>query len=115
MSALGLEEQRVAVVLDLVEPPSVVFGNDFHVKVAVDVWHRDDVLTVPATALFRNRDTWALFVVRDGRARLMPVSIGRTDGLRTVVEQGLTAGQVVITQPADTIVDGTRVTSPPAR
>jgi HlyD family secretion protein len=111
VSALGLEEQRVPVVLDLVEPPPVVFGNDFHVKVAVVVWRGDNVLTVPATALFRNKDAWALFVVSDGRAHVTPVAIGRTDGRNTVIDQGLSAGQMVITQPADAIVDGTRVRS----
>jgi HlyD family secretion protein len=115
VSALGLEEQRVPVVLDLVEPPPVVFGNDFHVKVAVVVWHGENVLTVPATALFRNRDAWAVFVMREGRARLTPVTIGRSDGTHTAVEQGLSAGEAVITQPADSIVDGTRVTRLPAR
>ena len=115
VSALGLEEQRVPVVLDLIEAPPVVFGNDFHVKVAAVVWHGDSVLTIPATALFRNKDAWAVFVVRDGRARLTPVTIGRTDGTRTAIEEGLTAGDVVITQPADSIVDGTRVSKLPNR
>ena len=111
VSALGLEEQRVPVVLDLIEPPPVVFGNEFHVKVAVVVWHGEDVLTVPSTALFREKDAWAIFVVRDGRARLTPIAISRTDGVRTAVEKGLDIGDVVITQPADSIVDGTRVTN----
>lgn len=115
VSALGLEEQRVPAVLDLVEPPPVVFGNDFHVKAAVVVWHGENVLTVPATALFRNKDAWAVFVMRDGRARLTPVTLGRSDGVHTAVEQGLIAGKVVITQPADSIVDRTRVTRLPAR
>ena len=115
VSALGLEEQRVPVVLDLIEPPPVILGNGFHVKVAVNVWHGDSVLTVPATALFRNKDAWAIFVMRNGRASLAPVVVGKTDGVRTVVEQGLTDGEVVITQPADAIVDGTRVKSLRAR
>ena len=113
VSALGLEEQRVPVVLDLVEPPPVVFGNDFHVKAAVVVWNATNVLTVPSTALFRNGDAWAVFVVPDGRAKLRPVTVGRTDGTRTVVERGLTDGDVVITQPADSVTNGTRVSPLP--
>lgn len=113
VSALGLEEQRVPVLLDLIEAPPVVFGNDFHVKVAAVVWNDGNVLTVPATALFRDKDDWALFVVRDGRAHLTPVATGRTDGVRTVVEKGVTDGEMVITQPSDSIVDGTRVTGLP--
>jgi HlyD family secretion protein len=108
-----LEEQRVSVLLDLIEAPPVVFGNDFHVKAAVVVWSGTNVLTVPSTALFRNGEAWALFVVRDGRATLTPVTVGRTDGTRTVVERGLMDGDVVITQPADSVADGTRITPLP--
>ena len=113
VSALGLEEQRVPVLLDLIEAPPVVFGNDFHVKAAVVVWSGTNVLTVPSTALFRNGEAWALFVVRNGRATLTPVTVGRTDGTRTVVERGLTDGDVVITQPADSVADGTRISPLP--
>jgi HlyD family secretion protein len=114
VSALGLEEQRVPVVLDLTEPPPVVFGNEFHVKAAVAVWSGVNVLTAPSTALFRNGNAWAVFVVRNGRAKLTPVTVGRADATRTVVERGLTDGDVVITQPADSIVDGTRVSRLPS-
>jgi HlyD family secretion protein len=109
VSALGLEEQRVPVVLDLVGADLPRFGNDFHVKVAVVVWTGDDVLTVPSTALFRSGDSWAVFVVRDGRARLTTVVTGRSNDARTVVEQGLAAGAEVINQPSDALRDGTRV------
>lgn len=109
VSALGLEEQRVSVVLDLVgnQPPS--FGNDFHVNVYIVVWKGADVLTVPSTALFRVGDNWAVFVVRDGRARMTKVIVGRANSTRSVIQQGLDAGEDVVVQPSDALQDGSRV------
>jgi HlyD family secretion protein len=109
VSALGLEEQRVPIVLDLVGERPPTFGNGFHVKVAIEVWKGTNVLTVPSTALFRVGDEWAVFVVRDGRAHLTRVTTGRSDDARTVVEQGLAAGDVVVVQPSDALTDGGRV------
>ena len=59
ISALGLEEQRVRVVLDLVNPPPIGLGHDFHVSVALVVWEGQNVLSIPSTALFRSGDEWA--------------------------------------------------------
>ena len=80
-------------------------------NVAIEVWKGTNVLTVPSTALFRVGDEWAVFVVRDGRARLTRVTTGRSDDARTVVEQGLAAGDVVVMQPSDALTDGARVAS----
>ena len=109
VSALGLEEQRVPIVLDLVSEPASAFGNDFHVNVAIVVWTGQDVLTVPSTALFRMGESWAVFVVRDGRARLRRVTVGKSDDTRSVVEKGLDAGEEVVIQPSDALQDGSRV------
>ena len=109
VSALGLEEQRVHVVLDLVEPPPAELGHDYRVDVAITTWEGKDVMRVPSTALFRSGERWAVFVLRDGRARLVAVEIGASDGTWTAVTSGLDAGAVVIAQPSDTIQDGTRV------
>jgi HlyD family secretion protein len=110
VSPLGLEEQRVVVVLDFATRPSAAFGNDYRVNVAVEVWKSESVLAVPSTALFCSRSDWAVFVVRDGRAKLIPVTLGRADESRTAIERGLSEGDVVINQPADTISDHTAVT-----
>jgi HlyD family secretion protein len=108
VSALGLEEQRVPIVLDfLSDPPG--FGNDFHVRVSIVVWTGSDVLTVPSTALFRVGDEWGLFVIRDSRARLTRVAAGHSDGERTVIERGVNEGDEVVIQPSDTLADGARV------
>jgi HlyD family secretion protein len=109
ISALGLEEQRVPIILDLVGDPPAAFGNDFHVNVAIVVWTGRDVLTIPSTALFRTGEDWAVFVVRDGRAQLQRVTVGRSDDTRSVIEQGLNAGDEIVIQPSDALRDGNRV------
>jgi HlyD family secretion protein len=109
VSPLGLEEQRVAVILDLAEPRTATLGQDYHVNVAVVVWNGTDVLTVPSTALFRVGADWAVFVVQGCRVRLTRVKVGRSNATRTVVEQGLSERDTVVVQPSDTLADGTRV------
>jgi HlyD family secretion protein len=109
VSALGLEEQRVHVVLDLVEPPPAGLGHDYRVDAAVVVWEGKDVLRVPSTALFRSGDRWTVFVVRDGRARKTFVDAGASDGTWTAVTGDLKEGEAVVVQPSDAIEDGTRV------
>ena len=109
VSALGLEEQRVPIVLDLVGEPPAAFGNDFHVNVAIVVWTGQRVLTIPSTALFRIGESWGVFVVQDGKAHLTRVTVGRSDEARSVVERGLTEGEEVVVQPSDALQDGSRV------
>ena len=109
VSALGLEEQRVHVRLDLAEPAPAELGHDYRVDAAIVVWEATDVVRVPATALFRAGDRWAVFVADDGRARRVPVEIGASDGTWTAVTSGLAALATVIAQPSDSIEDGARV------
>jgi HlyD family secretion protein len=109
VSALGLEEQRVRIVLDLAGPPPAGLGHDYRVDVATVVWEGKDVLRVPSTALFRSGEQWAVFHVVDLRARRTLVEVGPTDGTWTVATKGLRDGDEVITQPSDAIEDGTRV------
>lgn len=109
VSALGLEEQRVHVVLNLIEPPPAGLGHDFRVDVAVVVWEGQDVLRVPSTSLFRSGARWAVFRVSDSRARRVLIDLGATDSTWTVVTNGLQQGDEVLTQPSDVIDDGTLV------
>jgi HlyD family secretion protein len=109
VSALGLEEQRVPIVLDLLADRQPAFGNDFHVNVAIVIWTGRDVLTVPSTALFRAGEDWAVFVVGDGRAHARRVRVGRSDDTRSVIEEGLDVGDEVVIQPSDAVEDGRRV------
>ncbi len=109
VSALGLEEQRVHVVLDLAEPPPPGLGHDYRVDAAVVVWEGKDVLRVPSPALFRSGQRWAVFVVRDGRARKTLIDAGPTDGAWTAVTGDVKEGDTVIVQPSDAIEEGTRI------
>ena len=111
ISALGLEEQRVHVVLDLVDPLPAGLGHDFRVDLAIATWSTDSALRVPARSLFRAGERWAVFAVRDGRARELFVDIGESDGTLTVIARGLAEGDRVVAQPSDTVRDGTQVRS----
>jgi len=113
VSALGLEEQRVHVVLDLAERPPTGLGHDYRVDAAIVVSEGKNVLRIPSTALFRSGDRWTLFVVRGGRARRTFVEIGATDGTWTAATAGVSEGDAVVVQPSDAIDDGTRVAAPP--
>ncbi len=111
ISALGVEEQRVNVVVDFVDPPEARPGlaDGFRVELRVVLWEGEEVLQVPTGSLFRDGDDWAVFAVEDGRARLRKVEIGRQGGLVAEVVDGLEEGDQVILHPGDSIVEGLRV------
>lgn len=111
VSALGVEEQRVNVILDLADLSSedAVLGDGYRVEVRVVVWESPDVLKVPTSALFRDGDQWAVYAVRDGRARRTPVSIGHYTGREGELVEGLSEGTEVIVHPGDAIREGVRV------
>ena len=111
ISALGVEEQRVIVLSDLVDIPEAAkaLGDRYRVEVRVAVWHSDDVLVVPAGALFREGNAWKTYVFRDGAAKLTPVEAGHSDGRFTEILSGVSAGDEVLLHPPDTVKDGTPV------
>lgn len=111
ISALGVEEQRVNVVIDFLDPPAARanLGDGFRVEADIVLWEGTDVLRVPTSALFRAGGEWAVFVVEDGIARLRPVKVGHRNGLEAEVLDGLQAGDTVIVHPGDTVRDGERV------
>jgi HlyD family secretion protein len=126
ISALGVEEQRVWVVIDFDDPAEAAqaLGDGFRVEARVVIWQRPDVVQVPTSALFRaggagatggrtrppsQADGWAVFVVEDGRARLRQVEIGQRNGLAAEVLSGLAEGERIIEHPADDVSDGVRV------
>ena len=112
VSALGVEEQRVNVIADLLTPPDQRrnVGDNFRVEARIIVWEGRDALKVPAGALFRKGEQWAAFVVADGRARLRIVKAGRSSGTETQVLEGLKEGEEVILYPGSRVRDGQRVT-----
>jgi HlyD family secretion protein len=111
ISALGVEEQRVRVIVDFASPRDAWqrLGDGYRVEARFVLWEADDVLQLPTSALFRHGEGWAVFAVEGGRARLTPVETGQRAGLATQVLSGLAAGARVVSHPDDKISDGTRV------
>ncbi len=111
VSALGVEEQRVNVVADFVDPPEKrpTLGDAYRVEARIVTWEAESVLTVAAGALFRRGDGWAAFAVRGGRAVAVPVTVGHTNGIDTEVLDGLAEGDRVVSHPSDRVKDGVRV------
>jgi HlyD family secretion protein len=111
ISALGVEEQRVRVIADFTSPREQWrrLGDGYRVEARFVVWEGNDVLQVPASALFRHDSGWAVFVIESGRAKLKPVQIGQRAGLIAQVNSGLAAGDRIISHPDDKISDGVRV------
>jgi HlyD family secretion protein len=111
VSALGIEEQRVRTVIDLVDPPEawLRLGHDFRVIVHITVWSADEAVTVPVSALFRRGDDWAVFTVTGSRARTAIVDIGRRNDRVAQVLGGLSPGYEVILHPSDRIAEGVSV------
>lgn len=112
VSALGIEEQRVNVIIDFAdEGGRERLGHGYQVETRVVLWEIDEALTVPLTALFRDGDNWAMFVEEDGRAQLRRVETGQQNGVVAEVVEGLEAGERVIAHPSDRVADGTRIAS----
>lgn len=111
VSALGIEEQRVNVVIDITAPRErwERLGHGYRVEPRIVLWESSDVLRVPLSALFRQGDKWAVFVERDGRAELREVEIGQDNGLQAEVRAGLDAGERVVLHPADRVSPGVRL------
>jgi HlyD family secretion protein len=111
ISALGVEEQRVRVIVDFSSPREVWqrLGDGYRVEARFVLWEGKDVLQLPTSALFRHGEGWAVFALDGRRARLTPVEIGRRAGLATQLLSGLAAGAQVVSHPDDTIRDGARV------
>jgi HlyD family secretion protein len=108
VSALGVEEQRVNVILDLDRRPHTL-GDGYRMDARIIVWVEDSVVTVPAAALFRSAAGWQAFVIEGGRARLRDVEVGERGEARTQVLGGLEPGEPVVLFPPDDLVDGARV------
>ena len=112
VSALGVEEQRVNVVMDFEDPLEAwsALGDAYRVEVRIVVWEEGSVLRLPTTSLFRHGEDWAVFAVAGGRATLRRVEIGRRNGAHAELRSGLAEGATVVLHPSDTLEDGSRVT-----
>jgi HlyD family secretion protein len=111
VSALGVEEQRVNVVIDIASPPQQWqdLGDAYRVDARIVVEHRADALVIPTGSLFRHGQAWAVFVADADRARLRVVEPGSRGGAKTLVLRGLEASEQVIVYPGDAVHDGVRV------
>ena len=111
ISALGVEEQRVNVVIDLISPAGKwqSLGDGYRVDARIVVARLDNAVKVPVSALFREGEQWAVFTVVDGRAAKRVVQLARRGGLEAVASKGLAPGEKTIVHPGDTVRDGSRV------
>lgn len=111
LSALGVEEQRVNVISDFLEPPKEHgnLGDGFRVDTHIVVWQGDAVLKIPSSALFRDGEQWQVFRVSGGVAELTDVEIGQNNGIEAQVLGGLDEGDPVIVHPSDEVSAGTKV------
>jgi HlyD family secretion protein len=111
VSALGVEEQRVNVVIDFTNLAEASrLGDGYRVEVRIVLWKANDVLKVPVGALFRQGDGWAVFVVNEGRVHRQMVQLGQRNENEGQIVGGLEAGATIALHPPDTLTDGTRVT-----
>ncbi|MBX3266063.1 MAG: HlyD family efflux transporter periplasmic adaptor subunit [Acidobacteria bacterium] len=108
VSSLGVEEQRVNVIADLVDPPERL-GDNYRVDIRIVVWEGKDVLRVPASALFRSGEEWQVFVIEGSKARTKAVEIGHRSPSFVEVRGGLAEGDTVILHPPNSVAEGTRV------
>lgn len=113
VSALGVEEQRVDVSVDITDSPAARpgLGAGYRVVARIVLWEGGDVLQVPQSAVFREDGGWAVFVLKNGRAEQRSVEVGHRSGLWVEIREGLTDGAPVITHPGNELEDGMRVES----
>ena len=111
VSSLGVEEQRTLVIADITSPRRLwqKLGDGYRLEAHFVVWEGDNVLQIPASALFRSGSDWAVFVDEKGRARKRIVEVGQRSGLAAQVLSGLKENEQVIAYPDDSIADGTRI------
>jgi len=111
ISSLGVEEQRVLVLADITSLPESwqSLGDGYRVEASFIIWEGKNVLQVPASALFRKGNGWAVFVMQNKRARQRQVVVGHRNGLTAEIVSGLSEGELVIIHPDESIKDGARV------
>jgi HlyD family secretion protein len=114
VSALGVEEQRVNGVVALDEiPPGL--GDNYRVEAKLLVWSGDNVLTVPKSAVFRQRDRWAVYALEGTKAKLKLIEIGHRGRLEVEVSAGLGEGDMVVLYPGDRVSEGLPIEPRPER
>lgn len=117
VSALGIEEQRVNVLVELLPNPTHagVVGHGYRVEAQIEVERNGAALQVPVSALFRSGESWAVFVAEDREAHVRTIELGQRNASRAVVTRGLARGEAVVVYPSDALTDGSRIVSRSAR
>jgi HlyD family secretion protein len=108
ISALGVEEKRVNVIADFIDPPDGL-GDGYRVEAQIVTWEASDVVKIPGSATFRDRDGWSAFVMGRGSARRRTVQIGHRNQAEAEITRGIAAGEQVILYPSNQLHDGDRV------
>ncbi|HSQ78251.1 MAG TPA: HlyD family efflux transporter periplasmic adaptor subunit [Nitrospirota bacterium] len=111
ISSLGVEEQRVLVIVDFTSPVEVWegLGDAYRLDTSFIIWEGKDVLQAPASALFRKGEDWALFTIENKRAHLRTIEVGHRNGLAAEILAGLKEGEMIVAHPDDQVKDGARV------
>jgi len=115
ISALGVEEQRVNVIIDITSPPDEwrTVGDGYRVDAHIVVYRQDDALRVPVAALFRDGAAWAVFAVEDGIAHKRGVNVVRRGATEALIDKGVSQGDRVIVYPGEALYDGAKVRAAP--
>ena len=113
VSALGIEEQRVNVIIDFNSPIEQWsrLGHGYQVEVKIVIWEGKDLIKLPLTALFRDNERWAVYMEEDGRAKLQYIELGRRTGLEAEIIEGLEVGDRVVAYPSDRVVNDVRISA----
>lgn len=110
VSALGVEEQRVNIVADLIDK-AITIGDNYRLETRIIAWESEDVLMVDSSALFREGDKWKAFVDKDGTAQLRDVTVGHQSASQSEITGGLSEGESVILHPSNQVSAGTKIQS----
>ncbi|MDR3370118.1 HlyD family efflux transporter periplasmic adaptor subunit [Rhodoferax sp.] len=112
VSALGVEEQRVWVIVSFTSPASrwQGLGDGYRVEASFILWEGQDILQIPASALFREGNGWATFVVMNGKTSKRVVQVGQRNGLQAQILSGVQVDEQVISHPDDRVREGVAVT-----
>jgi HlyD family secretion protein len=108
VSALGIEEKRVNVISDFVDPPGPL-GDGYRVETRTVIWSSEKVLKVPQSALFRQGTGWSVFAIAGGRSKRRDVEIGHRTQAEAEILSGIGVGEEVILHPSNQLNDGARV------
>lgn len=108
ISALGIEEKRVNIIVDL-ERHEARLGDNYRVQAMIILWQEDNILQVPVSSIFRGEEGWNVFIVKGGKAEIHPLKIGKRGAYYAEVLEGLVEGDMVVIHPTNDLEDGMRV------